>query len=96
MLKATDLEIWPNLTNSLTSLCWNDEAKPTSSDCSPPPFSPYARSWETTMRHRGDRCHDITIYATRDILLFLLLDRKSVVLGKECLRLCRSRWSPYH
>ena len=23
-------------------------------------------------------------------------DRKSVVVGKECLRLCRSRWSPYH
>ena len=23
-------------------------------------------------------------------------DRKSVRVGKECLRLCRSRWSPYH
>ena len=23
-------------------------------------------------------------------------DRKSVVLGKECPSLCRSRWSPYH
>jgi len=26
---------------------------------------------------------------------FVIRDRKSVV-GKECLRLCRSRWSPYH
>jgi peptide/nickel transport system ATP-binding protein len=24
------------------------------------------------------------------------VDRKSVVVGKECRRLCRSRWSPYH
>src|SRR3546814_15393043 len=23
-------------------------------------------------------------------------DRKSVVLGKECVSTCRSRWSPYH
>src|SRR3546814_18855550 len=23
-------------------------------------------------------------------------DRKSVVLGKECVSKCRSRWSPYH
>ena len=23
-------------------------------------------------------------------------DRKSGRVGKECLRLCRSRWSPYH
>jgi cytochrome c biogenesis protein CcmG/thiol:disulfide interchange protein DsbE len=26
----------------------------------------------------------------------LFIDRKSVVVGKECRRLCRSRWSPYH
>ena len=25
-----------------------------------------------------------------------LIDRKSGRVGKECLRLCRSRWSPYH
>src|SRR3546814_1846536 len=24
------------------------------------------------------------------------LDRKSVVVGKECVSTCRSRWSPYH
>src|SRR3546814_13445809 len=25
-----------------------------------------------------------------------IADRKSVVLGKECVSTCRSRWSPYH
>ena len=29
-------------------------------------------------------------------LFYAVLDREERRVGKECLRLCRSRWSPYH
>src|SRR3546814_9530397 len=31
-----------------------------------------------------------------DIASIVTGDRKSVVVGKECVSTCRSRWSPYH
>ena len=45
--------------------------------------------------YMGITAQDLTTWqAVGNVIL--TADRKSVVVGKECLRLCRSRWSPYH
>ena len=42
---------------------------------------------ENLLTEDSDRCSDVNLPHTRS-------EERRV--GKECLRLCRSRWSPYH
>ena len=41
--------------------------------------------------------HQEVEFFLQDVVIFIFKDRSEERrVGKECLRLCRSRWSPYH
>src|SRR3546814_15673696 len=48
-------------------------------------------------KHSGKKTIPVTLTLDdKNRILVISGDRKSVVLGKECVSTCRSRWWPYH